>query len=238
MQETEPDSVYVSVCDTGRGIGPEARARIFDRLYQDPDSIDNNQSGLGLGLFICRELIRLHQRNITVASELAQGSTFTFAVPVYSLAELLSPVITYQGKLRPSFVLVQVDLKPLTNPPRGNWKGTWQECQETLKRCVYLDKDLVLPSMGSSGPAETFFVVTSTDLQHSGIMTTRIREQLERIADLTNKATLTITTLPVELSPALASEGLEEQVQRVAECVTGMVMKALGREQMSAANGS
>jgi hypothetical protein len=227
LQETDPHSVYVSVCDTGRGISPEARALIFDRLYQDPDSVDNNRSGLGLGLFICRELIRLHQGNITVASELGHGSTFTFTVPIYSLASLLSPVITYQGNLRSSFVLMQVDLTPLSTPPRGNWKEIWQECLETLRRCVYLDKDLVLPPMGSAGPAETFFVVASTDMQRSGIMTTRIREQIERVADLTSKSTLTITTTPVELPAQAATSNLEEQVQAVADRINSMVMKAM-----------
>ena len=229
MQETDPDMVYISVCDTGRGISPEAKSLIFERLYQDPDSIDSNRNGLGLGLFICRELIRLHKGHITVASELGHGSTFTFCIPVYSLAKLLAPVITYQGNLRPSFVLVQINLKPLSNPPLGNWKETWQECLETIRRCVYLDKDLVLPPMASTGPSETFFVVASTDIQRSGIMTTRISEQLERMVDLKNKATLTIITKPVEFSPANSS--VEQQVERVSQKVTEMVMKTLGTEQ-------
>jgi hypothetical protein len=38
--------------------------------------------------------------------------------------------------------------------------------------------------MGTSGTTESVFVVASTDLQHSGIMTMRIREQLERVPDL------------------------------------------------------
>jgi signal transduction histidine kinase len=233
MQETDASMVYISVCDTGRGISPEAKALIFERLYQDPDSIDSSRSGLGLGLFICRELIRLHQGTITVASEPGQGSAFTFTIPLYSLAKLLAPVITYEGKLRPSFVLVEVELKPLSNPPRGNWKETWQQCLETLRRCVYLDKDLVLPPMGSLGSSETFFVVASTDMQRSGIMTTRIREQLERIVDLKSKATVTITTTPVEF-PAAPAGSLEQQVQRVAECITEMVLKSLGKEQETA----
>src|SRR5208283_1897975 len=123
----------------------------FDRLYQDPGSVDGNRSGLGLGLYISRELIRLHQGTLTVASELGQGSTFTFSVPAYSLAKLLAPVVIYQGTLRPSFVLVQVDLKPLSSPPRGNWQEMCQLCLETLRRCVYVDKDLVLPPTGSHG---------------------------------------------------------------------------------------
>ena len=79
---------------------------------------------------------------------------------------------------------MRVDLNPLSNFPRGNWKDTWHKCLEVLQRCVYLDKDLVLPAMGTTGNAETFFVVASTDLQRSGIMTTRIREQLERMDEL------------------------------------------------------
>ena len=232
--DADPDYVYVSVSDTGRGIGQEAKALIFERLYQDPDSVDNNRSGLGLGLFICREIIRLHQGRIWVSSEPGQGSAFTFTLPVYSLAKLLAPVITYQDCLRPAFVLVRVELTPLSKPPRGNWKETWQQCLETLRRCVYLDKDLVLPPMGTSGAAETFFVVASTDLQRSGIMTTRIREQLERITDLKTKCTLTISAVPVQLPSADSNESLDQQVQGMANCVAQMILTSMDRKHLSA----
>jgi signal transduction histidine kinase len=127
MVDADCSSVYISVSDSGRGISSEAKALIFDRLYQDGDSIDNNRSGLGLGLFICREIVRLHEGRIWVSSEHGQGSTFTFTLPVYSLAKLLAPVVTLHGHLRPDFVLVRVELTSLTNPPRGNWKELWQQ---------------------------------------------------------------------------------------------------------------
>jgi len=230
MVETDPNTVYVSVTDTGRGIAPEAKAMIFERLYQDPESVDNNRSGLGLGLFICKEIVRLHQGRIWVASEPGQGSTFTFTLPIYSLAKLLQPVVTHHEQLRPAFTLLQVELRPNANPPRGNWQGTWQKCLETLQRCVYLDKDLVLPPLGSAGLSETFFVVASTDLNHSGIITMRIREQLERMTDLKSKGTLTITTTPIEVSPAAPEEPLAQQVQRVADSVNAMIMRIVGQE--------
>src|ERR1700722_2243252 len=232
--DADPSTVYVSVSDTGRGIGPEAKALIFERLYQDPESVDNNRSGLGLGLFICREIIRLHEGRIWVSSEPGQGSTFTFTLPIYSLAKLLAPVITHQDSLRPSFVLVRLELTPNKNSPRGNWKETWQQCLEIVRRCVYLDKDLVLPPMGTSATTETFFVVASTDLQSSGIMTTRIREQLERVPDLKTKCTLTMTTVPVELPSAGEAIALPEQVQSVADCVTKMIMATRERQQLPA----
>jgi signal transduction histidine kinase len=237
MVDADPGSVYVAVTDTGRGISPDARALVFERLYQDPESVDNNRAGLGLGLFICKELIRLHEGRIWVASEVGQGSTFNFTLPIYSLAKLLAPVIVYQECLRAAFTLVRVDLTPLTNPPRGNWRETWQQCLETLRRCVYLDKDLVLPPMGGSGPAETFYVVASTDMERVAIMTTRIREQLVRVADLKNKGTVTITTAPVELGQRDDNWPLEKQVQAVTDRVTAMIMTSSDNKPKGGGNG-
>lgn len=226
--EADPSTVYVSVSDTGRGINPETKTLIFERLYQDADSVDNNRSGLGLGLFICREIVRLHGGRIWASSEPGQGSTFTFTLPTYSLPKLLAPVIIYQDRLRPAFVLVRVELTRST-PPRGVWKETWQQCLEIVQRCVYLDKDLVLPPMGTSGTAETFFVVASTDLDRSGIMMTRIREQLERVPDLKSKCALTIMATPVQLPSDISNQSLEHQVLSVAEQITGMITMGLAR---------
>jgi len=238
MVEADPGYVYISVSDTGRGISPEAKTLIFERLYQDPDSIDNNRSGLGLGLFICREIVRLHEGRIWISSELGQGSTFSFTLPVYSLAKLLAPVITYQGRLRQAFVLVKVELTPLSNPPRGNWKESWQQCLEIVRRCVYLDKDLVLPPMGTAGTTETFFVVASTDMQRAGIMTTRIREQLDRLGDLKTKCTVTLTAVPVELPAENAEETLGQQVQGVADRVTQMILSSREIRKLSVAKSA
>jgi len=181
LVQTDPDFVYVSVADTGCGISPEARSLVFERLYQDPNAVDNRRKGLGLGLFIAKELVTLHGGRIWVASEPGTGSTFSFTLPLYSLAKLLSPVITYQERLRDAIVLVKVVLRPLTKTQRASWKETCQRCLEVLQRCVYLDKDLVLPPMNSATADETFLVVASTDLERANIMMTRIREQLEKV---------------------------------------------------------
>ena len=91
--------------------------------------------------------------------------------------------------------------------------------------------------MGTSGASETFFVVASTDLTRSGIMTTRIREQLEHVPDLKTKCTVTIAAVPLEL-PSNRGEGRERQVQTVADCVTQTILTALDRKHSFATKAS
>ncbi|HXG51283.1 MAG TPA: HAMP domain-containing sensor histidine kinase [candidate division Zixibacteria bacterium] len=76
------DFVQVSVSDTGCGIAPEALNRIFDRLYQEERTAQANRRGLGLGLYICRELVARHGGRIWVESEIGKGSAFHFTLPV------------------------------------------------------------------------------------------------------------------------------------------------------------
>lgn len=225
---TDPDFVSVSVVDTGCGIKPEARALIFERLYQDPNAVDNNRKGLGLGLFITKELVRLHGGRIWVASEPGSGSTFSFTLPLYSLAKLLFPVITHQDRLRDALVLVRVDLRSRSKPPRGNWKETCSRSLELLERCVYLDKDLVLPPMTASGAEQTFFVVASTDLNRAEIMMARIREQMAKLAELKASGEFEVSASAVPLPDPAAGHSLEQQVREVADRVTEMAWAALG----------
>jgi signal transduction histidine kinase len=227
MVEADPSMVYLSVADTGRGIGPEAKALIFERLYQDPNSVDNSRSGLGLGLFIAKELVELHGGRIWVASEIGNGSTFSFTLPLYSLAKLLFPVITHEGRLREAIVLVKVELTPVSNPPRTNWKDVCRQSLRTLRRCVYLDKDLVLPVMGNTGSSETFFVAASTDVERSVIMMNRIRGQLETGAGFKGAGVLNLSAAAVQLPSPDDSRRLEELVQVVADRITESARVAL-----------
>jgi hypothetical protein len=233
LVQTDPDFVYIAVTDTGCGISPEARALVFERLYQDPNAVDNNRKGLGLGLFIAKELVGLHGGRIWVASEPGHGSTFSFTLPLYSLAKLLFPVITYQEKLRDDLVLVKVALRPNAVPPRAAWKTTCQRCLEVLERCVYLDKDLVLPAMTAGGVDETFLVVASTDLERAEIMMTRIREQLGKVAELNGTGKVEVSALTVPLPDRGAGRSLQEQVQDVASTVGEMVRTVLAGKQDS-----
>src|SRR5213078_2881824 len=73
--------LQVSVIDTGCGIPKEEQERIFDRLYQVKAGDATTQQGVGLGLYLCRELVQLHGGSIFVESALHKGSTFSFVLP-------------------------------------------------------------------------------------------------------------------------------------------------------------
>ncbi|MEO6631688.1 MAG: PAS domain-containing sensor histidine kinase [Mucilaginibacter sp.] len=74
------ESVKVMVADQGPGIAADKLPFIFDRYYRVDDS-GVQYSGLGLGLYICSEIIRRHGGTIGADSEPARGTTFWFTLP-------------------------------------------------------------------------------------------------------------------------------------------------------------
>ena len=99
--------------------------------------------------------------------------------------------------MRDALLLVKVVLRP-PQSARARRLGRRLACApwRLLQRCVYLDKDLVLPPMTMAGGADVF-VVASTDPPRSQVMLTRIREQLAKLPELTAVAILEVSASPV-----------------------------------------
>ena len=72
----------IAVSDTGPGIAPEDRERIFEEFHQVDNSSTRKKGGTGLGLSISRRLIELHGGRIDLNSTLGVGSTFRIIIPV------------------------------------------------------------------------------------------------------------------------------------------------------------
>jgi PAS domain S-box-containing protein len=77
--------LLLEVSDTGVGIKPEITDNIFERLYQVSERTEGSRKGLGLGLYICKELVMRQGGTIWARRRAQKGSTFSFTVPVFSL---------------------------------------------------------------------------------------------------------------------------------------------------------
>ena len=95
----DPRFLILEVTDTGIGITPDMGQRIFERLYQVSERTDTSRKGLGLGLHICKELVTRQGGEIWAERRSANGSVFSFTLPIFSLGNVTAPVI--QNGTRP-----------------------------------------------------------------------------------------------------------------------------------------
>ena len=72
----------ISVTDTGVGIAPEDQEAVFEEFRQVGTDYARKHEGTGLGLALARKFVELHGGKIWVKSQVGQGSTFTFAIPI------------------------------------------------------------------------------------------------------------------------------------------------------------
>jgi PAS domain S-box-containing protein len=87
LGEDPKNSEYlqISVADTGCGIPKDQIDNLFHRFYQIKKGDATPEKGVGLGLYLCREMVLLHGGNIWVESALGRGSTFSFTIPKQSV---------------------------------------------------------------------------------------------------------------------------------------------------------
>lgn len=77
----DEDNVYISIKNSGTGIEREDIPRIFDRFYKTDKSRSQDKSGVGLGLFLVRSIIKLHGGDIIVESVVGEFCEFTISIP-------------------------------------------------------------------------------------------------------------------------------------------------------------
>jgi len=85
---TPEQHLQIRVTDHGIGISSERQEQVFEKFYRVEESSSRFQ-GLGMGLFICAEIIKRHKGTYGVESEIGKGSTFYFSIPLIpEIAEL------------------------------------------------------------------------------------------------------------------------------------------------------
>jgi signal transduction histidine kinase len=81
----------ISVTDMGSGIPAAEQARIFDRFYRVDNGSTRATGGVGLGLYIARQLVESMSGRLWVRSDPGCGSTFHFSLPLVRRRELPAP---------------------------------------------------------------------------------------------------------------------------------------------------
>ena len=80
--EDRGDSFVTAVCDRGIGIPADELGQVFERFHRGRQVSSTNYGGLGLGLYITKQIIERHGGQIWVDSKEGQGTTFYFSIPV------------------------------------------------------------------------------------------------------------------------------------------------------------
>ena len=79
-EQSGPETLKVRVCDNGIGIAPASQQAVFDMFKRlNPRS---KYEGSGIGLAVCKKIVARHSGQIGVESQLGQGSTFWFTIPL------------------------------------------------------------------------------------------------------------------------------------------------------------
>jgi CheY-like chemotaxis protein len=115
-----PVEVLVQVSDSGTGITPEVRARIFERYFTT-----KGRAGTGQGLSEVQEKVAEHGGSVEVQSEPGAGSTFTVRLPVRAAADAdIAEAIDIDAPMTPAGILVIED-EELVRLPLVRLLGRW-----------------------------------------------------------------------------------------------------------------
>jgi PAS domain S-box-containing protein len=89
--EDKGDTLLTAVCDRGIGIPADELNQVFERFHRGRQVSSTNYGGLGLGLYITKQIVERHGGSIWVESREGQGTTFYFSLPAADTAPLPMP---------------------------------------------------------------------------------------------------------------------------------------------------
>jgi signal transduction histidine kinase len=93
MAADNPSLLLLEVSDTGCGVSPHLMDRVFERHFHGADPETSGRKGLGLGLYICKELVGRQGGRIWVENRPLGGSIFCVTLPTVSLPHMVAPIV-------------------------------------------------------------------------------------------------------------------------------------------------
>ena len=218
----------LSVADTGCGISPENLELVFDRLAQVKSGVEASRSGLGLGLFIARELVSRHGGRIWVESQLGHGSSFFFTLPVFSLAKLCAPLFTEPNLKAGSVTLIAVDVVGVDGGVQPDilpdaLPDMLPKIRRLLEHCIHPGQAVLLPSVSDADPVRAFFIVACAGASGFAVIASRIDRELQSF-DSAAKLKPVISSSTLLMAPGLSRQ---EQISEVMARIEGLVQAHL-----------
>jgi PAS domain S-box-containing protein len=233
LLQQDPRFLLLEVSDTGCGIRPEMTERIFDRLYQAAEPTQASRKGLGLGLYICKELVTRQGGKIWVTLQARQGCIFSFTLPVFSLNNLIAPLLKHDKWPAESVALVKVQI-PLAWPHRQSQEAWSHEARTLLQRCLLPNLDVLLPKMGSGADGERFFVAAFADEKGASVLANRIQEQFEDLLHLKQaRLAISVSHRMVQLAPRDVGASTEHIVASMATSLEESIKSYIHSEASS-----
>jgi hypothetical protein len=230
----DPNFLILEVSDTGCGIEPEMTERIFERLFQVSDTDLAGRAGLGLGLFICKELVIRQGGKIWVRTPAGQGAVFSVILPVFSLAYLIAPSLSHGSHEEGAIILVVIEVGSQSGWLSETMRAEHaQKIRDLLRGCLHSQLDVLLPRMNSAGAAELFFVIAFTDGIGAAAIAKRIQEQFASSESL-QRANLTLSTSyrPINPAEAGAAEPLDVHAGKVAEKIEALLNEEISSRKV------
>jgi signal transduction histidine kinase len=221
--ETNPNHLILEVSDSGCGISQDKIERIFERLFQASDPALAGRKGLGLGLYICKELVTRQGGQIWANSTPGQGAVFSVTLPIFSLPNLIAPALRKDRRPEGPITLVVTEIGSHTGWLSEEVRAEQsQGVRNLLQKCLHSNLDVLLPKMGFAGAVELFFMVAITDKIGGEAISKRISEEL---AEHIEQGGLVLSTSyrPLEPFRRNASESTGDFLERVASKIQGLM---------------
>ena len=231
--EKDSSLVLLEVSDSGCGIDRELTERIFERLFQASDAAVGCRRGLGLGLYICRELVTRQGGKVWATNSPAGGAILSFTLPVFSLSNLILPALRSSRRAEGPLTLVVTDISSPSGWPSIEKRSKHcRDVRHVLQACTNSDLDILLPKFGSAGATELFFILAATDAIGGEAITQRIREKFNGMGREESGLTLATHHRPVEVSRRDVGESIDNHIEKVAAAIRNLINEVMSSREV------
>ncbi|MFH1221352.1 MAG: ATP-binding protein [Candidatus Eisenbacteria bacterium] len=181
----DPTYICASVADTGIGISPEDMDRIFGCFCQLDEDEDCSRKGLGLGLYICKELVERQGGRIWAGSEPGQGSTFFFTIPVFSLRRILVPIAKPSLLQEHPITVISVLLIPTNGSPSpDDLEKAMRIARGTVECSIPTDQTVVVSQLSPAKDTGMVFLISCIGIAETESLVRKIEASLAELEGL------------------------------------------------------